>query len=99
MHGPAGGLPRVVGRAGPERLRVLRDPRIAANYGTYLTDASQAGLGAFVRGMNLGALSPIPRLTIPILPLWLWYPLALLLLGLIAWGAVRVFPRAPALGA
>ena len=73
------------------------DPRIAANYGTYLTDARQAGIGAFIHGMNLGALAPVARLTIPILPLWLWYPLTLLLLGLILWGAVRVWPKAPAL--
>ena len=73
------------------------DHRIAANYGTYATDAGQAGLGAFIRGLNFGALSPLARLAIPILPLWLWYPMALLLAAMAVWGAVRIAPRAPAL--
>lgn len=73
------------------------DPRIAANYGTYVSEARQAGLGALVSGLDLRALAPVARLVIPVLPAVLWYLLALLLVGAVGWGAWRLAPRMGAL--
>lgn len=73
------------------------DPRMAANYGTYVTEARQAGLRALVPAFDFRLQSPMARLAIPYLPLGLWYPLALLLMAFVVWGAVLVWPMASAL--
>ena len=73
------------------------DSRIAANYGTYLEAAGRPGLLTTLGGLNLGALSPLARLTLPAaLPL-VWYPLAALLVAAAVSGAVTVARRVPAL--
>ncbi|MBI4419530.1 MAG: hypothetical protein HY560_01785 [Gemmatimonadetes bacterium] len=73
------------------------DPRIAANYGTYVGEAGQAGLAGLVQGVHLRALSPLGRVAIPALPGVLWYPVALLALALLGWGAIRLWSASPAL--
>lgn len=73
------------------------DPRLAANYGTYLDEARQAGVGAFLSGLGLGVVAPLARLTLPAVPGWLWYPLAFLLFAAVITGGVTTARRAPAL--
>ncbi|MSR06058.1 MAG: hypothetical protein EXR93_03170 [Gemmatimonadetes bacterium] len=73
------------------------DPRMAANYGTYATEAGQAGLCTLIPAFDLRNQSPMARLAIPSLPFGLWYPLALLLMAFVAWGAVLVWQVASAL--
>jgi hypothetical protein len=73
------------------------DPQIAANYGTYLTEVRQAGLGALVPPLDFRLQSPIARLVVPGLPFGLWYAGAVLLMAFMVWGAVLVWPAAPGL--
>ena len=73
------------------------EPPIAANYGSYFTEARQAGIGAFAAGLDLRGLGPIARLTLPAAPVWVTAPLALGLFGAVALGARTLFRNAPAL--
>ncbi len=76
------------------------DPRLRANYGTYFDEAGQAGLSGIMPSLDLGGLSvvgPAARLTLPGVPGWLWYPLAVLLLVVMVWGAAALARRAGAL--
>ena len=73
------------------------DPRIASNYGTYGQFAGQAGLGSLFAGLNLQALSPIPRLLLPALPTLVAAPLILMLIAVLVLGAVSLARRTPAL--
>ncbi len=73
------------------------DPRIASNYGTYGQFAGQAGLGSLIAGLNLRALSPIPRLLLPALPTLVAAPLILTLVAMLVLGAVSLARRTPAL--
>ncbi len=73
------------------------DPRLSANYGSYATEASQAGIGAFLAGLDLRALGPPARLVIAGNSAWLRLPFELLLLGALVRGGVLAFPRAPGL--
>jgi hypothetical protein len=73
------------------------DPRLAANYGTYVTAARQAGSMAFLAGLDLRALGPPARLALPGVTPWLWYPLSALLLAAAVSGAAIVARRATAL--
>jgi hypothetical protein len=72
------------------------DPRIASNYGTYVDAAGQAGILGLLPGVNVGVLGPLARLALPALPGALWYPLAVLLLGALLWGAASAWRRVPA---
>ena len=72
-------------------------PRIAANYGTYLAEAGQAGWRGVVAGLDFRALGPLVRLTIPILPPWLWYFFVALFFTIAAWGAACLAKMVPAL--
>ena len=72
------------------------DSRIAANYGTYATAARQAGIMGFIAGLDLRALGPLGRLTVPAMP-WIRVPLSLLLLAAVGWGASMVARRSAAL--
>lgn len=73
------------------------DPRLTANYGTYLQEARQAGLAAMLAGLDLRALGPLAQLALPAVPALVWYPSALLLLALLVWGGVVAARRTPAL--
>ncbi|MBI4503594.1 MAG: hypothetical protein HY700_20830, partial [Gemmatimonadetes bacterium] len=73
------------------------DPRLAANYGTYATAARQAGVMGFFAGLDLRALGPLGRLTVPGQTPWIRYPLSLLLLAVAVWGASLLSRRATAL--
>ena len=73
------------------------DPRIAANYGTYLTEAAEAGPGGFLAGLDLRAVVPLTRLSLPRLPAILAWPLSLALLGVTAWGGYRSLKHVPVL--
>lgn len=77
--------------------RHVLDPRLAANYGTYLQEAQQAGLAAVLTGLDLGALAPLAHLVLPAIHAAVWYPLAILLLALLVWGCVMAARRTPAL--
>ncbi|NIQ61683.1 hypothetical protein, partial [Hydrogenophaga sp.] len=48
-------------------------------------------------GVDSGVAGLLARLLLPGLPGWLWYPLAVLLVVAVAWGAVCVVRRVPAL--
>ncbi|NIM52558.1 MAG: hypothetical protein GTN62_08090 [Gemmatimonadales bacterium] len=72
------------------------DPLLAANYGTYLAEARQAGAAGFLAGVNPGVFAPLARLSLPAVPGWLWYPMAVTLVGIVVWGAVLVARRVPA---
>ena len=72
------------------------DPRIASNYGTYLDAAGQAGILGLLPGINLGVLGPLARLALPAVPGAIWYPLAVLLFGVLLRGAVSAWRRVPA---
>ena len=72
------------------------DPRIAANYGSYATEARQAGIAGMLAGLDLRALAAPGRLAFGIGSPWLRYPVLLLLLGALVFGAVMLFRRAPA---
>lgn len=72
------------------------DPRLAANYGTYAQEAAQAGPAGFVAGLDFRVFLPVAGLLLPRTTPWVWYPFALALAALIAWGCVRARFRAPA---
>lgn len=69
---------------------------LAANYGTYLTELAQAGIGGMAAGGGLAVFGPVVRLALPAMPGPLWYPAAALVVGLIVWGGVRMARRVPA---
>jgi hypothetical protein len=74
------------------------DPRLLANYGTYLQYAAQAGVDGILAGLDLRGLTPFPRLFLSAVPvLAIWIVLALLLLGTIIWGSIIGARRARAL--
>lgn len=73
------------------------DPRLTANYGTYVQEAQQAGLAAILAGLDFRALSPLGHLALPAVPAVIRYPLALLLLALLTWGGVVAARSTPAL--
>lgn len=73
------------------------DPRLTANYGTYLEEARQAGLAAILAGLDLRALSPLGQLALPTAPAIVRFPLGLLLLALLTWGGVVAARTTPAL--
>jgi hypothetical protein len=72
------------------------DPRIAANYGTYGTAAQQAGIRAFLAGLDLRALVPLAKLLLPVDATWIRIPLSILLLAVGIAGAVIIARRGPA---
>jgi hypothetical protein len=72
------------------------DPRIAANYGSYATEARQAGIAGMLAGLDLRALAAPGRLAFGVGAAWVRYPVLLLLLGALVFGAVTLFRRAPA---
>ncbi|HEX9581386.1 MAG TPA: hypothetical protein VF970_09815 [Gemmatimonadales bacterium] len=73
------------------------DPALQANYGTYLSEAREAGLAAMIEGLDLRALGALGGLALPRLPGPLWYGAGTLLLVGLGTGAVTTFRRAPAL--
>ena len=70
---------------------------LAANYGTYASEVSQAGLGGLMHVETLGVLLPVMRLLLPSVSAGLWYTGAMLLVALIAWGAWSAWRSAPSL--
>lgn len=75
----------------------VADPALAPNYGTYLTEARQAGIGAMLEGLDLRALGALGGLALPTLPGPAWYAAAVPALVLAAVGAAGALRRAPAL--
>jgi hypothetical protein len=75
----------------------VADPALAPNYGTYIYEARQAGIGAMLQGLDLRALGALGRLALPRLPGSLWYGAGALLLAVVSVGAVVGFSRAPTL--
>lgn len=73
------------------------DERLVANYGTYLQDLRQTGLGGLITGLNFGVLSPVTRLAFPPLSDWVRWPLAAGLMCGVGGGGVLVARRVPAL--
>lgn len=72
------------------------DPRLA-NYTPYAQVVGQTGLAPVLQGLvTLRALWPIPELLLPRLPAWGFMPLAALVAGLLIFGGVVSFRRAPA---
>jgi len=73
------------------------DPRLT-NYTAYAQVAGQTGPAPMLRGLlTLRALWPLPELVLPRLPQPAYWPLAALVVGLVVWGAVASYSRAPAL--
>ena len=75
------------------------DEPIVANYGTYLQDLGQTGLGGLIMGADLGVLSPVMRLALPPVPDAVRWPLAVAVLGTVMGGGALVARRVPALTA
>ena len=73
------------------------DGAILGNYGTYVSEARQAGIGAMLQGLDLQAFGALGRVVLPSLPGPLWYGLAALFLGTIVVASLAVWRRAPAL--
>ena len=71
------------------------DPRIASNYGTYLTAAGQTGLLGILAGLDFRVFAPLARLTLPAVPPVIWLALAGLLAAAVVWGGVAVASRVP----
>jgi hypothetical protein len=75
----------------------VADPALAPNYGTYLSEARQAGIRAMVEGLDGRALGALGRLALPPLPGPMGLAARALLLMGVVFGVVRSFRRAPAL--
>ncbi len=72
------------------------------NYTPYAQVVGQTGVTPLLEGLvTLRALWPLPEMLLqllrPRLPVWAFIPLASLVLGLLVWGGVASFRRAPAL--
>ncbi len=66
---------------------------LAANYGTYLSELAQAGVGGMAAGGGLAVFGPVVHLLLPAMPGPLWYPAVALVAGLIVWGGIRMARR------
>jgi hypothetical protein len=73
------------------------DPMLVANYGTYAADVGQSGVWTLVGQANpFRPFDPLARLTLPPMPVLLWYLLAVVLSAAVVWGGITAFPRAKA---
>jgi hypothetical protein len=73
------------------------DPRLT-NYTAYGQVVGQTGPGPLLQGLlTLRALWPLPELVLPRMEPWGFWPLAVAIMGLTAWGAGGSLSRAPAL--
>lgn len=72
------------------------EPALTANYGSYFSEASAAGLTAFLMGLDLRVFHPVARLLFPVAGLGT--VLAGLVVALLCiWGGVRLWREAPTL--
>lgn len=75
----------------------VADPALAGNYGTYFSEARQAGISGMLEGLDLRAFGALGRLVLPALPGPVWYAGGALLLAIVVTGAAATFRRTPAL--
>jgi hypothetical protein len=73
------------------------DPALEGNYGTYLSEARQAGLGAMLEGLDFRAFGAFASLSLPVLPRPAWLSAAALLAAGVVWGAAARFRSATVL--